>query len=191
MFLIAISIFWTIAAVFSFIYGIASGRTDEIGTAAMQGAAAAVELCITTGGMICLWSGVMELMDRAGITKMVKRLLQPLLGRLFPRSSSDSDTFGALCSNVSANLLGLGNAATPAGIRAAEGMRRLGADNELTRLVVMNTASVQLIPTTVAAVRSALGSAAPYDILPCVWISSLCSVTTGLLVSYVLQRRTE
>ncbi len=157
----------------------------------MQGAAAAVELCISTGGMICLWSGVMELMNRAGITDVIKRLLRPLLGRLFPRTASDSETFGALCSNVSANLLGLGNAATPAGINAAKGMRRLGADKELVRLVVMNTASVQLIPTTVAAVRAALGSAAPYDILPCVWISSLCSVSAGLLVSYLLQGRTR
>ncbi len=187
MIVIAISVFWSLAAAVSFIYAAVTGRAESIGTAAMEGAAAAVELCITTGGMICLWSGVMELMDRSGLACGLKRLLRPLLGRLFPRTAGDSETFGALCSNVSANLLGLGNAATPMGIKAARGMQRLGAEDELTRLVVMNTASIQLLPTTVAAVRAALGSPTPFDILPCVWISSVCSVTVGLLVSRVLE----
>lgn len=185
----AISLFWTVSILFSLLYAAATGRAEAVGSAAMEGACAAVELCIAMGGMICLWSGVIELLEKAGVSASVRRLLRPVLSRLFPLSSRDSETFGALCTNASANLLGLGNAATPAGIRAAKGMHALGAENELTRLVVMNTASIQLLPTTVAAVRAAAGCTSPFDILPCVWISSLCAVTAGLAVSRALEGR--
>lgn len=179
---IAISLFWVLSVSASFIWSFVSGNLSSLGTAAMQGAAAAVELCITTGGMICLWSGIMELMRRAGLLDALTRLLRPLLGRLFPTAASDEKVFASLCTNVAANLLGLGNAATPAGIEAAVGINRLCPDGaELHRLVVMNTASVQLIPTTVAALRAAAGCRTPFDILPCVWLASLCSVSVGLL----------
>lgn len=118
--------------------------------------------------------------------------LSPLLRALFPRASRDSETLGALSANVSANLLGLGNAATPMGIRAAQGMaaksKRGVASSELCLLVVINTASIQLLPTTVAAVRAANGAAAPFDILPAVWISSAASVLAGVLAAKLLHR---
>lgn len=178
----AISLFWVFAVVLSFFWSAVNGTTASLGTAAMQGAAAAVELCITTGGMICLWSGIMELMRRAGLLSALTRLLRPLLGRLFPVAASDDAVFSSLCTNVAANLLGLGNAATPAGVEAAKGINRLSPDGpELRRLVVMNTASIQLIPTTAAAIRAAAGCRTPFDILPCVWLASLCSVAAGLL----------
>ena len=114
------------------------------------------------------------------------------LGRLFPSALRDTETMDALTSNVSANLLGLGNAATPAGIRAAKGLRRLSgqdtASDELCRLVVLNTASIQLLPTTVAALRASLGADAPFDILPAVWLSSLVSVAAGLLAARAFER---
>lgn len=185
----AISLFWTVSVLISLMYAVVTGRADAMGSAAMEGACAAVELCIAMGGVICLWSGVIELLERAGAAAVVRRLLRPILGRLFPLSARDGETFGALCANVSANLLGLGNAATPAGIRAAKGMHALGAENELTRLVVLNAGSIQLLPTTVAAVRAAAGCSAPFDILPCVWISSLCAAAAGLAVSRVLEGR--
>ena len=118
--------------------------------------------------------------------------LSPLLRALFPRASRDSETLGALSANVSANLLGLGNAATPMGIRAAQGMaaqsKRGVASSELCLLVVINTASIQLLPTTVASVRAAAGSAAPFDILPAVWLASLISVTVGLSAAKLMAR---
>lgn len=118
--------------------------------------------------------------------------LSPLLRALFPRASRDSETLGALSANVSANLLGLGNAATPMGIRAAQGMaaqsKRGVASRELCLLVVINTASIQLLPTTVAAVRAANGAAAPFNILPAVWLTSVCSVTAGLLAAFLFGR---
>ncbi len=135
----------------------------------------------------------MEVLRRSGATAALSRLLRPLLGRLFPRASRDAETMDALSSNVSANLLGLGNAATPMGIRAAQGMARLSerpdtAGRELCRLVVLNTASIQLLPTTAAALRAAAGAASPFDILPAVWLSSALSVTAGLAACALLER---
>lgn len=134
----------------------------------------------------------MEIMQRSGLTDSLSKALSPLLRRLFPRSARDPDTLRALSANVSANLLGLGNAATPMGIRAARGMAKHAkngvAGRELCLLVVINTASIQLLPTTVAAVRAANGAAAPFDILPAVWLSSIASVTVGILAACILGR---
>ena len=148
------------------IYGAATGQSAAVGAAAAQGVQQAVTFCLTVGGMICLWSGVMEVMRRSGIAAGLSRLLQPVLRRLFPRASRDAQTLDALSMNVSANLLGLGNAATPAGVRAAQAMARelrgSKASDELCLLVVLNTASIQ--------------------------VTSLCSVTVGLLTGKCLSR---
>jgi len=173
-------------------FGAASGRGAQLGAAAAQGVQQAVDFCLTVGGMICLWSGVMELMRRCGIAGGLSRLLRPVLRRLFPHAARDVQALDALSMNVSANLLGLGNAATPAGVRAAQVMARElrgdTASDELCLLVVLNTASIQLLPVTIAAVREAAGAAVPFDILPAVWVSSLCSVTAGLLAGKGLAR---
>ena len=133
----------------------------------------------------------MEVMERSGITERLAVLLRPILRRLFPKSSENGEVLGAITENVSANLLGLGNAATPAGVRAARGMKRLSgpdASDELCTFVVLNTASIQLLPTTIAAVRAAHGAVSAFDIMPAVWISSLISVGTGLAAAAMLKR---
>lgn len=173
---------WTGLLALAVLFGAVNGRMDAVSSAAVTGAADAVKLCVSMGGVICLWSGVMEVMKRSGLAEKLTNLLRPLLRRLFPRSCADGETGEALAENLSANLLGLGNAATPAGIRAVKGMQRAGSgERELSRLVVLNTASVQLVPTTVAAVRAAAGAQNAFDILPAVWISSAVSVCAGLL----------
>ena len=174
----------------SLLFGCATGQLSAVSAAALTGAQSAVELCLSMAGAICLWSGVMTLMDRCGLSGKLAGLLRPLLRRILPNASRDSETLAALSANVSANLLGLGNAATPLGIRAATRMAQgCGgvASDELCRLVVLNTASIQLLPTTVAAVRSAHGCAVPFDILPAVWLSSVLSVSAGLLAARGLQ----
>ncbi|MGM9528149.1 MAG: spore maturation protein A [Oscillospiraceae bacterium] len=173
-------------------YAALSGNISLLSTAALEGAKDAVGLCLSLCGTVCLWSGVMELMARSGLADKLSRLLKPILCRLFPNAVRDEETSRALSQNVSANLLGLGNAATPAGIRAALGMQRQSgserAGNELCLLVVLNTASIQLIPATAAALRASLGAAAPFDILPAVWLSSLCSVTAGIFAARMFAR---
>lgn len=186
----AMPFFLTALLMLSLVFGCITGQLSAVSSAAMEGAQAAVELCLSMAGAICLWSGVMTLMDRCGLSRKLARLLRPVLRRLLPNASRDSETLAAVSANVSANLLGLGNAATPLGIRAAtrmaEGCGGVASD-ELCRLVVLNTASIQLLPTTVAAVRSAHGCAAPFDILPSVWLSSALSVAAGLLAARGLQ----
>ena len=182
---------WVGMVCMALVYGAATGQSAAVGAAAAQGVQQAVSFCLTVGGMICLWSGVMEVMRRSGIAAGLSRLLQPVLRRLFPRAARDAQTLDALSMNVSANLLGLGNAATPLGIRAARRMSRGcgdAASDELCLLVVLNTASIQLLPVTIAAVREAAGAAVPFDILPAVWVTSLCSVTVGLLTGKGLAR---
>ena len=186
----AMPFFLTALLMLSLVFGCITGQLPAVSSAAMAGAQAAVELCLSMAGAICLWSGVMTLMTRCGLSQKLARLLRPVLRRLLPNASRDSETLTAVSANVSANLLGLGNAATPLGIRAAtrmaEGCGGVASD-ELCRLVVLNTASIQLLPTTVAAVRSAHGCAAPFDILPSVWLSSALSVAAGLLAARGLQ----
>ena len=185
-------IIWVCIIAVSILYGAATGRAEAVGAAAIEGANSAVTLVLSIAGMICLWSAIMEVMNRAGLTNALAVFLSPLLKRLFPNASKDSETLGALTANVSANLLGLGNAATPAGVKAAQGMLKNTkngiASNELCRLVVMNTASIQLLPITVAGVRAAANASSAFDILPAVWISSLLSVAAGLSASRILER---
>ena len=187
----AMAVIWTGMVAASVLYAMLNGTAAQVSAAAMEGAAAAVELCIGMAGVMCLWNGVMAVMEQCGLSRGLNRLFRPLLRRLLPRASRDEDTLAALSGNMSANLLGLGNAATPLGIRAAQRMAKgLGgsADDELCRLVVLNTASIQLIPTTVAGLRASLGSQNPFDILPAVWLASVISVSTGLCAAKLLEK---
>lgn len=166
------------------------GKGPELAAAVPAGAQAGITLAISLAGSMCLWTGVGKLMEHTGLTGKLSRLLSPLLFRLFPSARKDPPLAGDLSANVCANILGLGNAATPMGIRAAKrltGYSRPGiAGDELCRLIVLNTASIQLIPATVAAVRSSLGCSSPFDILPGVWVTSLCSAGMGLLAAWGL-----
>jgi len=180
---------WTGMVAVSVIFGILNGTISAVGTAAIEGASAAVTLCISMAGVICLWTGVMEVMKRGGLSEKLAHVLRPILTRLFPGAAKNEAAMEAVSANVSANLLGLGNAATPLGIRAAAAMKQgEEANDDLCTLVVLNTASIQLIPATVAGVRAAAGAANPFSILPAVWITSICSVTVGLLVARFLRR---
>ena len=184
----AMTVIWTGMTALSLLCALAMGNQGELASAALDGAASAIELGISMAGVLCLWMGVMQ---RAGLAEKLARLLRPILRRLFPDFAGDRGTMDTIAANVSANLLGLGNAATPLGLEAARRMSRRTpgvASDSLCMLVVCNTASIQLIPTTVAAVRMAAGSATPFDILPAVWVTSALSVATGILAAKLLSR---
>ena len=182
-----------------------TGNGAALAAAVTEGAQSGITLAVSMAGSLCLWSGVGKLMEYAGLTNILSRLIRPLLNRIFPSTRTDHVLAGQLSGNICANFLGLGNAATPMGIRAVQRMKQPGApmgiqavksmarhtkqgtaSDEMCRLIVLNTASIQLIPATVAAVRSSLGCASPFDILPAVWVTSLCSAGLGVVAAWYL-----
>ena len=187
----AMSLIWTVMVGASILCGLATGNGPAVAKGALDGAAAGVELCLSMMGVMCLWMGVMEVMERSGIAQGLSRLLRPGLRRLYPDFAGDKQTMDAVSANLSANLLGLGNAATPLGLEAARLMAEHTpgvASDGLCMLVVCNTASLQLIPTTVASLRAAAGSANPFDILPAVWLASAVSVAVGITAAKLFAR---
>ena len=186
----AMTVIWTGMTVLSLVCAWILGKEAALAPAAMEGAAQAIQLGISMAGALCLWMGVMEVMDRAGLAGKLAKLFQPLLGRLYPDFAGDKGIMDTIAANVSANLLGLGNAATPMGIQAAKRLvdpaDPTRAGDEICRLIVLNTASIQLIPANVAAVRASLGCAAPFDILPAVWITSICSAGLGVFAAWLM-----
>ena len=183
---------WTGLVAISIVFSLLTGRGGSLAGAVFSGAQSGVALAISLTGSICLWSGVGKLMNHLGLTDSLSRLLRPLLRRIFPETANNPEAGNYLSANLCANLLGLGNAATPMGIEAAKRLRDPArpdyATDGLCRLVVLNTASIQLIPANVAAVRLGLGCATPFDILPAVWITSFCSAGLGLLAAATLGR---
>jgi len=180
---------WTGLVAVSLIAAVTFGNTAALSAAVPQGAQAGINIAVSLAGSICLWTGVGKLMEHAGLTGILSRLLRPLLGRVFPSVRQDPTLENHISANVCANFLGLGNAATPMGMQAAQRMAKGKngiASDELCRLIVLNTASIQLLPTNVAAIRSGLGCAAPFDILPAVWITSLCSAGLGVTAAWLL-----
>lgn len=172
----------------SLVFALIRGQGDQLSGAVATGAQAGITLALSLSGSICLWTGVGRLLERTGLTEAISRILRPFLHRIFPETQSDPKLSGHLSANICANLLGLGNAATPMGILAAKDLARGStvANDSLCRLIVLNTASIQLIPANVAALRASLGSGSPFGILPAVWITSFCSAGMGLLMAWIL-----
>ncbi len=183
------SYIWAGLLLISLLSALVLGRGSQLSAATVQGAQAGVTLAMSMAGSICLWTGAGKVMEAAGLTDKLSHLLKPILKRLFPTVQKDPLFARSLSANICANFLGLGNAATPMGIQAARrlALRTPGtASDELCRLIVLNTASIQLIPANVAAVRAALGCSRPFDILPAVWVTSLCSAGLGVALAWVL-----
>ena len=178
---------WGGIILISIVFAWLTGNGAPLSAAVMEGAQAGITLAISMAGSICLWSGVGNLIEKVGMTDLLSRLLKPFLFRLFPSSKKDPALSRDLSANICANFLGLGNAATPMGLSAAKRMATgKTASDELCRLIVLNSASIQLIPANVAALRTSLGCHTPFDILPAVWLTSLCSAGLGLFAAWIL-----
>ena len=183
-------------ALLAVISGAFSGRMDGVSRAALEEGGHAVRLVLELTGSLCLWSGLMEIARAAGITRAAARLLRPAVRFLFPSLTDDPDTMGLISFNMTANLLGLGNAATPFGLQA---MRRLNtraphpgtASDEMITLLVLNSCSLQLIPATAASLRLAAGSADPMAILPASLAASAASLLTALGLSRLISRASK
>ena len=176
---------WAAMIAVSVFCALATGRMQQLSEAVLAGAGNAVQLIF---GMM----GMMKIADAGGLTAILSRLLAPVLRRLFPAYPPESPAAKAICMNITANLLGLGNAATPMGLAAMKEMAAQNrgshvADNSMVMFVVLNTASLQLIPTFMGTLRAQYGSAAPFDILPAVWMVSAIALVAGLLAAKLLE----
>ena len=176
-----LNVIWAVMILISFVCAIFTGRMPQLSEAVMKGAGSAVELVIGTLGMMCAWTGFMKIADAGGLTAVLCKVFNPLLKRLFPDYRAGSSALKAISMNMAANFLGLGNAATPLGIAAMKEMQKENpnpsvANNSMVMFVVINTASIQLIPTFMGALRAQYGAQFPFDILPAVWLASVISL---------------
>ena len=184
---------WGGMILLSLLFGACNGRMQEVSDAVFSGAGQGVEVCIALLGAMCFWSGLMKIADRSGITIFIGRLCRPIIRVLFPTLGKNSPAAGAMSLNFAANILGLGNAATPLGLKAmkclqAENPRKDVASDNMLMFVVINTASLQIIPTTVATLRVKYGSVNPLDIMPAVWIASIGALLAGVLLAKLLNK---
>ena len=178
----------------SVLFGALCGRLPDVATAIPEGAGKAVEVTLTLLGMMCLWSGVMQVLADAGIVKKIAHILAPFLRYVFPKAYQTREGYEEICATLSANFLGLGNAATPFALCAMKKMQQHNptpekADNEQITLAVLSTASLTLVPANLLALRRAAGSADPFCIMIPVWITSLFCVTFALLLTSFLRIR--
>ena len=177
---------WAGMILFSVILSFINGRAELVASAASSGAADAVQMCISLIGIMAFWNGLMNIAEKSGLVSKTAKFLRPLFKRFFPNTSPDSVAGKNMLLNITANILGLGNAATPFGLNAMEEMGRDGkttASDDMIMFLIFNTASIQLIPTTVIAMRSAAGSAAPSEIIIPVWIVSVIALITGIFAA--------
>lgn len=182
----------TVLLIFSLVTAAFTGRMEALSSAALSGCGEAVTLAISLTGMLCLWSGLMEIARRCRLTEKLAVLFCPVTRLLFPTVRQGSAAMSAICMNLSANLLGLGNAATPLGLAAMRELQKENPDpatasTPMVTFVVLNTASLQLVPTTCAVLRQQAGSAAPMEILPAVWLTGAAALAAALLAERLLR----
>ena len=182
---------WPIFIIISYLYAIMIGNTDKINTSIFSSTQEAVTLCITLLGTICLWNGIMKIAEKTSAITRLTKILNPIVKFLFPELKNQESIRKEISMNMVANILGLGNAATPLGIKAMKSMQEINYDkktlsNSMVMLIVLNTASIQLIPTTVIAIRLSLDSKNPTSIILPVWIATICAAVAGIVVTKIL-----
>lgn len=185
---------WGGMILISFLCAVITGRMGELSQAVMEGSGKAVTLTISMAGMMCTWTGLLKIAEKGGLTRMLSRWMAPAVGLLLPGYRREGEAAQAVSMNITANLLGMGNAATPLGIAAMQAMAREHQgralpDRGMIRFVILNTASIQLIPTYAANLRLQYGSNAPFSITPAVWLVSAAALIAALGISRVLEGR--
>lgn len=186
---------WAGIILLSIIYSFFSGGCSALTDSVIDGAKSALALIAATAGMMCFWSGIMKIAEKSGIARAVARIFSPLFRLLMPEYADSKEICSAVSMNISANLLGLGNAATPLGLEAMRLMQQRNnsttASNAMVIFVVLNTASLQLVPTTVAVLRSEHGSQDPMGIITNVWLCSAAALCVGIIFAKALEGRSR
>ncbi len=185
---------WGFMLLASVVTSFFTGKFKEVASATISGAGEGASLVLGMLGVMCFWSGLMEIAEKSGIIRFLSRLLHPVLHFLFPRLSKEDPASGAIVMNMAANLLGMGNAATPLGLRAmrlldAKNRRKPRASDEMCMFVLINTASLQLVPTTLLLLRQQSGSQNPGEIIFPIWLVSLLALLVGVISCKALEKR--
>ena len=186
-----LNIVWPIFIIISFSYAIFSGNVQNLNSSIFESIESAVNLSITMLGTMCLWSGIINIASNTSIIQKINKILKPIIKFLFPEIKENIKAQNEISMNMVANILGLGNAATPLGLKAMESLQKENKNkkelsNSMIMLIVLNTASIQIIPTTIIAIRSSLQSENPTSIIFPVWIATICAATAGILVTKLL-----
>ena len=184
---------WGAIILVSIVCAVFTGNIEALSSSIMSGASDAINLIITMAGMMSLWTGLLKIAERGGLTTILAKLFKPILKHLFKDYPEDSSAMRAICMNITANILGLGNAATPMGISAMKEMNKLNktpgiANNSMITFVVMNTASIQLIPTMMSVLRQKYNSVSPFDVVPAIWIASATALIVGIILAKVFEK---
>lgn len=189
-----LNVIWPFFIIVSFIYAIFTGRVEQINSEIFKSSADAIQLCINLLGTICLWNGIIKIASQTSLIKKLNNMIKPLMKLLFPELNENSIAFTEISMNMIANFLGLGNAATPLGLKAMKSMQKENIDknslsNSMLMFIVVNTASIQIIPTTVIGIRTSFGSANPTQIIVPVWIASIVAAVIGIIATKILIKK--
>lgn len=191
-----LNIIWPAFIIISFLYAIFTGRVNEINNGIFESVSDAVELSITFLGTICLWNGVMEIVKRTTLMEKLTKLLNPIVKILFPELKHNKKAKEEISMNMIANILGLGNAATPLGLKAMktmqkENLKKDTLSNSMAMFIVLNTASLQLIPTNVIAIRTSLNSSNPTEIILPVWGATVIAAIVGIIATKIIVNKVK
>ena len=189
-----LNIIWPIFIIISYIYAIFTGKVSQINNSVFDSCESAVQLSITFLGTMCLWSGIMQIAKKTTLINKLTNFLNPIMKILFPDIKKDDPVHKEISMNMVANMLGLGNAATPLGLKAMKTMQKENPKkdtltNSMAMFIIINTASIQIIPTTVIAIRSSLGSNNPTSIIIPVWIATICAAIAGIITAKILMKK--
>lgn len=191
-----LNILWPVFIIISIIYAIFSGNLESLNKSIFESTESAVSLSLTLVGITCLWSGIMEIASKTNIIIFLNKMLKPIVKKLFPDINLNSRSYDNIIMNIVANILGLGNAATPLGLKSMNELQKENYNKEtlsdnMMMLIVLNTASLQIIPTTVISIRSSLGSNNPTQIIFPVWLSTICAAIVGIVCCKIVIRCTK
>jgi len=189
-----LNIIWPLFIIISLIYAICFGKVDEVNLAIFDSVENAVQISIKLLGTICLWNGIIKIATNTILVEKLKRLLKPLLKFLFPDIKETEKAYGEISMNIVANIMGLGNAATPIGLNAMKSMQKNNKEKDklsdsMAMFILINTASIQIIPTTVIAIRTSLGSNNPTGMILAVWIATLGAAISAIVMAKILMKR--
>ena len=189
-----LNIIWPAFIILSFIYALIIGRVNEVNSGIFESAKDAVELSITFLGTICLWNGIMEIVKKTTLMNKLTKLLYPALKFLFPDLKNNEKAKAEISMNIIANVLGLGNAATPLGLKAMKTMqndnkKKDTLSNSMAMFIVLNTASLQLIPTNVIAIRTSMNSQNATQIIFPVWGATVVAAIVGIIATKIIIKK--